>query len=111
MGLLTKSEELLGSLAKSRLLRGGMSTGALRVLMMVFMLLSNLWITNRLSDRDAGTYLTFYGIVYFLAVFGQLGLRTAVVRWIAESTSGQATAQIRSAIAVSYTHLTLPTKA
>jgi len=95
----------LVSLLNSRLVRGGVLTTILRVLMIGFMLLGNRCITQNLSKVSTGIYLTTYGVVYFLAVLGQLGLRTAVVRRIAECRVGDKQNEVRSAIKLTRTML------
>src|SRR6056297_2095964 len=82
------------------LLFASIATITLRIATIAFMLLSNLWIARNLNKSDAGIYMTLYSGICFSALLGQLGLRTVVVRWIAESTAIGRLDKVRSAILV-----------
>ncbi len=79
-------------LAKLRrwLLSDGFLSFGLRIATIGAMLVNNVLVARLLPDRNAvGHYFELWGIVYFFAVIGHLGLRTSVVQWVAQGVHRQ----------------------
>ncbi len=75
----------------------------------LFLLLGNVWVARHLSREEAGLFLTLYNGISLIGLLGQLGLRTSVVRWIADSFARDLPGKARAAIVttIRLTHYSL----
>ena len=85
----------------SQLISGGVVTGLFRIGNVTCVILLNILVTKMLQQDQAGIYFTLWGTVVFVALFGQLGLRQATVKWVADALEKSDDARLRAAISTS----------
>ena len=91
-------------LAKLRrwLLSDGFLSFGLRMATIGAMLVNNILVARMLPNREqVGHYFELWGIVYFFAVIGHLGIRTSVVQWIAQAVHRDQSAEVGASIRTS----------
>ena len=82
----------------SSLLSGSAIAGFFRIANVMAVLLINVLVTRVLATNQVGIYYSVWGLVTFSALFGQLGLRQATVKWIADALQKSDEGRVRAAI-------------